>query len=240
MRLTFLGILSAGTLLAGSYAAQAASLQVSPISVDIQAPAATSTITLTNAGAEEINAQVRVFKWSQVNGVEQLVPTTDVVASPPAVKIAGNKDSVVRLVRLSKTPITGEETYRLKVDEVPKAAHGGAAVSFAISYSVPVFFTAPDQKANLGWTAAIVKGQLKLEATNSGGKHSRLADLKIIDGAKTLVVGPGLAGYVLTQSKRDWIAKSAAKTVKVGDSVEIIATTDAGPLEATANVVGGN
>ncbi len=59
--------------------AGAGSLQVEPVLVDITAPGAASTVTMRDEGAEPINAQVRVFKWSIVNGKEQLNPTDDVL-----------------------------------------------------------------------------------------------------------------------------------------------------------------
>src|SRR5690349_1668840 len=104
-------------LLAGAYApAQAGSLQVEPVLVDVTAPGAASTITLHNAGSTPINAQVRVFRWSLVNGEEKLEPTDDVVPSPPILTLAPNGKNVVRIVRVAKTPVAGEESYRMLVD----------------------------------------------------------------------------------------------------------------------------
>ncbi len=241
MRKIILELVSATAFFVMPFAAEASSLQVSPISVDIPAPGATSTITLSNAGADEINAQVRVFKWTQVNGVDQLVPTTEVVASPPAVKIVGNKQAVVRIVRLSKTPISSEETYRLKVDEIPKPPKPGqASVAFVVSYSLPVFFTGTSDPAAVTWTATIKKGQLALDAVNTGGQHSKLTELRIAKGSKSLVVAGGLAGYVLGKSTKQWLVKSAAKFVRVGDTIKIIAKSNLGPVEATVHVVAAN
>ncbi len=241
MRKFFLSLVSATAFFAMPLAAEAASLQVSPISVDVPAPGAASTITLTNSGADEINAQVRVFKWMQVNGVDQLVPTTDVVASPPAVKIIGNKQSVVRIVRLSKAPVMSEETYRLKVDEIPKPPKAGqAAVAFAVSYSVPVFFTGSADPVALNWKAALNKGQLEIDASNSGGQHSKLIELRIVKGDKSLIVAGGLAGYVLGKSAKHWVVKGASKLVSNGDTIKIVAKSNLGPVEATVHVGAAN
>jgi fimbrial chaperone protein len=241
MRSWIIGLLSATAVITAPLAAYATSLQLSPVNVEVPAPGAASIITLTNTGSEDMNAQIRVFKWMQVNGQDQLVPTKDVVVSPPAMKIGPGKNSVVRIVRTGKTPVVSEETYRLKVDEIPKLPRAGqAAVGFAVSYSVPVFFSNYKQGAQLNWKASIVKGQIRLEADNAGDRHARLADLKIVNAAKVINVAPGLSGYVLRQSAKVWLVKGGAKFAVVGDTIKIIATGDTGPIETTAHVVAAN
>ena len=82
MRSAAIGMAFLG-LLAGT--ANAASLQVAPVLLDLPAPGNTATITLRNTDVEPITAQVRVFRWSQRDGAERLEPTDEVVASPPVV-----------------------------------------------------------------------------------------------------------------------------------------------------------
>ncbi len=65
---------------------QAASLQVSPISLDLTAPARTSSVTLRNNTDGTTNVQIRAYKWTQVAGVDQLMPANDVIVSPPAAR----------------------------------------------------------------------------------------------------------------------------------------------------------
>ena len=104
---------------AASAPAAAGSLQVEPVLVDITAPGAASTVTLRNEGTTPIDAQIRVYKWSVVNGKEELKPTDDVVASPPSVTLTPKGQYVARIVRVSKQPVVGEESYRLMVDQLP-------------------------------------------------------------------------------------------------------------------------
>ena len=101
---------------------QAASLQVAPLLVEVPAPGATSSLTLRNEGAKALNAQVRVFRWTQADGEDVLEPTDIVVASPPTAQLASRADYLVRLVRASRGAVTQEEAYRLIVDELPDAA----------------------------------------------------------------------------------------------------------------------
>lgn len=241
MRSWMIGLLAATSIAAAPLVASASSLEISPVNIEVSAPGAASTVTLNNEGSDVINAQIRVFKWIQADGQDQLVPTKDVVASPPAIKLGAGKTGVIRIVRLSKTPATTEETYRLIVDEVPKAPKASqAGVGFAVRYSVPVFFSAAVTDGELNWKASIMKGQLRLMANNSGGRRVRLADLKIVNGGQTLNIGQGLAGYVLGQSSKQWLVTGGAKKFAPGGTIKIIAKGDNGPIEATAKVVAAN
>jgi P pilus assembly chaperone PapD len=77
-------------------------------------------LTLRNDEDTEVTVQTRVLRWSQNAGKETLEPTPDVVASPPAVTLAPGADYVVRVVRVSKQPVHGEESYRVIVDQLPR------------------------------------------------------------------------------------------------------------------------
>ncbi len=237
MRTNFLGILTASALAISSTLATASTLSISPISIEVQAPTAASRVTLENAGKEPVQAQIRVFKWIQNNGKDELVPTRDVVASPPSIKMEPGKKTVVRVVRISKTPVALEETYRLIVDEVPQPSKNAKAVSFAIQYSVPVFFVSNKGEQQLTWNARLNKGQLVLQASNSGTRRAKLSQMqmKLPDG-NVVTIADGLAGYVLPGSSRVWAAKP--RSVKAGSKVSIIATSEQGPINASTSVAG--
>ncbi|MGH6853946.1 MAG: fimbrial biogenesis chaperone [Aestuariivirga sp.] len=237
-----LGLLAATAIVAAPVIASASSLQIMPINIEVPAPGAASTVTLINSGEDTLNAQIRIFKWIQRNGKDELVPTKDVVTSPPAVKLEPGKKSVIRVVRLGKVPASAEETYRLIVDEVPKPLKPGqAGVGFSVRHSIPVFFSKPGQDVDLTWQAALVKGKLVLQADNAGGRRIRLASLAVMNGTgKTIRIGEGLAGYVLGQSSKQWTVNGASKTIAAGGTIKITAQGDNGPIEATAKVVAAN
>src|ERR1043165_9139521 len=132
---------------AASAPATAGTLQVEPVLVDVTAPGAALTITLRNEGTAPIEAQIRVYKWAIVNGKEQLTPTNDVVASPPSVTLTPKGQYVARVVRVSKQPVVGEESYRMLVDQLPDLAQQrNGSVNLMVRYSIPVFFGAPNKK----------------------------------------------------------------------------------------------
>lgn len=223
-------------LLAVPFSVSAATLQVSPINIEVTAPATTATETLTNIdGKGVLNCQVRVFKWTQVNGVEKLEPTKDVVASPPALTIAEGKNATVRIVRLTKTPVTTEETYRLLVDEIPPApTKGTQAVAFAVRHNIPIFFAPAGLATKMDWSAKAVKGGIRLSVNNIGQRHVRVASLVMSANGKTDVYNNGLAGYALAGGNNGWVVKS--KAIKSGSTIKITAKVNDAPFEATVQV----
>jgi fimbrial chaperone protein len=217
--------------------AEAASLQVAPVILEIPAPGASATIKLRNEGTTALNAQVRVFRWTQVNGEEKLEPTDAVVASPPIISLAGKSDYVVRVVRLSKQPIASSETYRLLVDELPDPArqrHGTVAI--VLRYSIPVFFYSAQAAApKLAWSTSQRGGQVFVTATNDGDRHVRLADLKLDAGqGRSIAFGSGLAGYVLGHSSMRWTVTNSKHRLGTGNPVAITAQSETGPVGASS------
>src|ERR1700752_3444746 len=100
-------------------------------------------VTLRNTGATPIATQIRGFRWVQEEGRERLEPTADVVASPPAAALRPGQDDVVRVVRLAKNAIAGEEAYRLLIDELPELSQPPRTVNFVVRHALPLFFAAP-------------------------------------------------------------------------------------------------
>jgi fimbrial chaperone protein len=190
---------------------------------------------LENKGTSIITAQVRVFKWTVKDGKEQMTPTTDVVASPPALKIQPGGKATVRVVRLSKAPVTGEESYRLIIDDIPPPPDkAGDSVSFAVRHAIPVFFQAPGIKSQLVWSARLKGDELYLQAQNNGQLHARIALVNVsVNGA---IVGsiPGLAGYALGGEADE--LKLKVKGVSPGMKLQIKAATNDGPVDTTVTV----
>lgn len=219
--------------------AHAGSLSVSPTLIDQRAPAKTATVTVQTEGRDPLSVQVRLFRWSQADGKDRLEPTRDVVASPPLLKIAPGTDYTVRIVRVAKQPVTGEESYRLLIDQLPDPKDRKAnQVSLVIRHSIPVFFRAGDErKAALAWSAARTSKGLVLTARNDGDSRLRLTNLVIKDGAgKVLRRIDGLAGYVLGHSVMSWTVSGAAGQVAPGKTIDIAGLGEGGPFHGTSLV----
>jgi fimbrial chaperone protein len=223
-------ILVTSAIVVATSVAQAASLSVLPITVTVTQPATLGTITLHNREERPLNAQIRVFHWTQSDGGDQLDETSDVIASPPIVTINPNEDYVVRLQRVGAGEIKGEEAYRTVVDELPNPnRQRNGAIAIVLRYLVPTFFLSPDaSQPRLAWSIENHGGKAVLVAANSGDIRIRLADLKIKTGGRVITVGRGLAGYVLGRSTREWPIPGNAGVASV-----VMADTDHGPIQAT-------
>jgi len=214
-------------------ALHAASLQVAPVLVEVPAPGAAATLKLRNEGNQPLDAQIRVFAWTQVDGADVLTPTNDVAASPPLASLRPNTDYTVRIVRTKKEPVAKEEAYRLLIDELPQAASAASGVNIALRYSIPVFFTTPAGAApKLKWELQQRASKPVIVASNAGDRRIRLAKLKITDSKGGIAnFGDGLAGYVLGHSARIFALPATAKAFGAGGVAGISAQTDIGPLE---------
>jgi fimbrial chaperone protein len=71
--------------LAATLAAQAASLQVAPTSVQLTAEESAQGLWLSNSGDKPLQAQVRVFRWHQKDGEDLLDPSDKIAISPSLV-----------------------------------------------------------------------------------------------------------------------------------------------------------
>jgi len=237
LRITATAILTMTTLLSGACMSLATQLRVEPILLELNAPAAAGTLKLHNEENLEVSVQTRVLRWSQIDGKETLEPTTDVVASPPIVKLVPGGDYVVRVVRVSKQPVRGEESYRVIVDQLPNLhQRQNRVVNLVVRQSIPVFFRDPQLSApSVNWSLSNEGGKLVVVASNRGDERLRIASLRLRDAAgMTVFFGNGLVGYVLGQSAMSWVAPIPPHNFGFSGSVSITAQTDKGPLNAVA------
>jgi fimbrial chaperone protein len=198
--------------------ANAGSLQVSPIRVDLSAEQPAAVMKLHNRGDQPITAQVRVFGWSQTLDEDHLDEAQGIVASPPIITIPAGGDQTVRILRTTRDAPQGEETYRLLVDEIPQAETArSTGVRMQLRYSVPVFAGTPANvtvpKLDFSLQQVPVPGaaggnpamRTVLRASNPDAAHAQLSQVKIewADG-RTTEVAPGLLGYALAHAARQW------------------------------------
>lgn len=230
MRTAVVGMALAA-LIAGR--AEAASLQVAPVLLDLPAPGNTTTITLRNTGVEPITAQVRVFRWSQRDGTERLEPTDEVVASPPVVQLRSRQDYTVRVVRVVGGPAGGEAAFRLVVDELPKPNPALGTVALVMRHVVPVFFT--DRSASpaaVTWSVSRHGKGFAIGAANSGDRRVRLAAVTVRDSSgKVVAANKGLLGYSLGRSAMQWVLPAQAESKSARFTIS--GMTEAGPFNAT-------
>lgn len=218
--------------------AQAATLQISPVMVDMSADANATGITLKNPGEKPLFGQVRVFRWDQANGEDTLTPTQDLVASPPLIQIAAHADQLVRLVRTITQPSTAEQGYRVLIDELPEPdAAPTSGVTIRLRYSVPVFVEPPADigQPKLSWHLSRGPQSWLLRVGNAGKKRAQIAAVELIDHAgNTYVVNKGLLGYALAGRERQWPVTLPDNATQNGP-LKVRAAINSLPAEATVN-----
>lgn len=220
------------TLLISSSVAVASGLQVSPISLSLQARENASGLTLSNSGKDMIRAQVRVYQWLQDEKGDQLTPSRGLLASPPMIELKAGEKQLIRIIR-AKAPPQGtgavEAAYRIMVNELPiKAATQTTGLQFALSYSLPVFVqpvgvikTSPQ----LQWSTHLQPDgkEVKFRVSNTGNGHAQLAGLSFINTAGISTdINPGLLGYVLPGATMNWTLKIPPSALTSGGKFKVM------------------
>lgn len=229
-RMAIRGIFSG--LLLSSSVAMASGLQVSPISLSLQAKQNASGLTLSNTGVNAVHAQVRVYQWSQDEKGDQLTTSRGLLASPPMIELQPGEKQLIRIIRASAPPSgvgAVESSYRLSIDELPiKSAEQKSGLQFALSYSLPVFVNPvgiTKTTPRLQWSYSLQPDgeQINLRVSNSGNGHAQLADLSIIDDAgDSIDLHQGLLGYVLPGATMNWTLKTLPSSMKTSGKFKVM------------------
>jgi fimbrial chaperone protein len=213
-------------------------LTVTPTGLNISGGGKVATISVSSKGSFPTVGQVRVLRWLQRGGEEKLVPTRDVAASPPALRLDPGKQMTVRLVRTAKNPVTAEECYRVLVDQLPGAEQDGNAVQFAVRHSIPLCFDGPRQKqAPVVWSVRRKGNSVVLSGSNDGERRVAARDVKITGaGGASASLG---AATVLGGSAMSWPLKGNLKGFKPGSAFTLTATVNGKTVEFRGEVGGG-
>ena len=238
-------ILPLAALLAG--AAQAASLQVSPVTLSFQPSQPALGLTLRNTGDASLTGQVRIFAWSQNGKDDVLEPVQALVASPPMVVIPAQGEQLVRVVRTNRQPADHELSYRLLIDELPPpqgATNSGeisGGVNFRLRYSIPVFVPLPGAagEPKLSWSLRQHDGAWYLAAGNQGAAHAQLSVVKLLGAhGDSFEVSAGLLGYALAGSGREWRLPERFPAPLAAAGLKVQATVNGSAQEPAAVTIG--
>lgn len=203
----------------GPVATASTGLRATPAWLTLTDTQASIQLTLGNTSDQPLLARVRLYRWLQANGQEQLLPTRDLVVSPPLIEVAPGTQQIVRVVRLQDTASTHEDSYRLIIDQLPRPDIPGH--QNLLRYSTPVFASPAMPGAPLLRTRVVLQaGQPQLRIDNAGRSHARLADLAYRDSrGKRVAVAESLAGYVLPGQYRSWPLPARAEGYEGGQFV---------------------
>jgi fimbrial chaperone protein len=147
------GAAVAAPLLFCCHGALGASLDVSPVRIDLAATARSTELRLRNTGTEEVSVQIDVREWVQdLDGADELVATQQLLAVPPLVTIPPGERQIVRIGHLGAPAQDVEQSYRVLVTELAPSTGVSKqpALSMRLRLSIPLFVapaagtTAPD------------------------------------------------------------------------------------------------
>ena len=188
----------------------AASIRLSPVSVEMLNDQSATSISLYNQSNESADLQVRVFEWRQNAGQDQLVPTDEIVISPPFLKLQPNDSYNLRVVRINPEPISGEKTYRIIIDELPKPVDSRKAsqgVNVLLRSSLPVFVVNKDAITKLSWSIQQEQNNAYLTISNIGNRHALLNNLMLVDttAKKSYPIKVNTVnGYILAEKSKSY------------------------------------
>lgn len=217
-------------------AAEAASLQASPVLIELRQNSPSATVQIRNTGQAPIAVQTRVYRWTQQNGEESLEETDDLAASPPMTTLQPGTTYSVRLVQVNRSPVTQEQAFRVLVDELPDPnRQQSGTIAIVVRHSIPVFLLAEETRpAQVNWAIGTRNGRLVLRATNTGDRRVRLSNVSVkLAGGQNVSFGSGLLGYALAGSTMEWMSPGRFNGA-AGAGATISATTDRGAITGQA------
>lgn len=188
----------------------AASIRLSPVSIEILNDQSASSISLYNQSNESTDLQVRVFEWRQNAGQDQLIPTDEIAVSPPFLKLQPNDSYNLRVVRINPAPISGEQTYRIIIDELPKPIDNRKAdqgINVLLRSSLPLFIVNKDAITKLTWSIQQEQNTSSLMISNVGNRHALLNNLMLVDvtANKSYAIKVNTVnGYILAGKARNF------------------------------------
>ena len=171
-------------------------------------------VVVTNTGPDEVIIQVRPYTWSQ-NGEESRADTRELIVNPPIFKLVAGEQQLVRVASRIAPAQEIERAYRLVFSEIPPANEAPKAAGFQIRvamdiplYLEPIAPSTAQPAFRLEQSAA----GTRLVATNTGGRHFRLRDVRVQDGDTTIHTTPRIV--ILAKSMLAIELPAAAKNAQ--------------------------
>ncbi len=220
-RLTIVAALATG--LAGW--SNAGSFGISPVRVDLSAKKPNGSVQITNTGDRSVTVQVHVAQWAMRGSEDEYVETDDFIVNPPVFSVDPGATQRIRIGLRGVDPAAVERSYRLILEEVPKAAESGT-VAMILKLSLPIFIQPGTPAAPaLVWRAQRDNdGSLRLAVSNDGTAHDRISSVELETDLGKLDVR--MSGYILPGSRRDAVIRD--ERISAARRFSLIAVSEAG------------
>lgn len=215
--------------LAVAVSALAATFSVTPVRIFMKAQDRAVAVTLNNESDQPVVLQADIYNWTQKpDGTDELVPSEDLVLSPPIVKLGPKAKQVVRLARLRPADASRQLTYRLIMREIPEvtAPKDNIQVTVALALSMPVFITpAPAKRAIVCDASRGEADMLNVGCANNGSAYAQVREVLVKQGERVIGKFEGGA-YVLPGSRK--VVPVKAENVTPGTRLQLVVSYDDG------------
>ena len=198
--------------------------QVEPTRVDLSGQAPAGAVIVTNHGADPLRIQIDAMRWTDdVDGVQQLTETKDLVVRPSLVEIAPGKSKTIRIGTV--TPQGEQEgSYRVFIAELPDHTKPQSAqIQVLTRLGVPVFIAPTKPSVTLVPKVSVAGGQATVVVANQGTRHVKLAKVRVVgvrEGQQRWD-HEGTGWYVLAGHDRRFVVDVGADDCRAGDRTRI-------------------
>ena len=227
-----LAIIGFMVIVIAPFTASAGTFSVTPLRVTIKSNEASTSFVLSNQGNESTLVQTELLAWSQLEGDDVLVPTNDLVVSPPIFQLAPGAAHTIRVGLLNGADRSSELSYRLFLQEVPtQKKNNEQGISTVLRLGLPVFIMPTTHlKTMLKWHAIRApSGGMTLVLKNLSNTHIQAINCKIHDENGILISEQKLATYILSGQSHSWQIKSSS--ILHGDYITLNMHTDNEDIE---------
>ena len=220
-------------------AVAAAGFNIQPLRLDLSARQRTTSLELTNLTDRDIPVQIKVFSWSQKDGVDVLERSRDIFLAPPITNVKAASKQIVRF-RLKRGADTEKErSYRVFIEQIPPSdPQLRAAMEFRLRFSVPLFVSPIRySEPEFNVTATESDKGIAVSLENTGNIHLKIKGIGVYGSDQNegdIKEGESLAtagnsstgnGYALPGMSQQWlIPLSAAQQSSNGYKIAV--TTD--------------
>lgn len=234
MTTTRIGALSGAltALAIGLAPAQAGSLKVNPVMIELREVRPTTEIRIGNDGPVASRIQMRLYEWRQVDGREELAETRELLVNPPMFELSPGQTQMARLGFPGAAAASdAERSFRLMIEEVPSGVSAPGQIRTLLRISVPVFLTPEGARPELDWRVEAVRpGAVELSIANRGRRHVRISHIALIgvNGGKPVAQSDQLL-YVLPGARKTAVVPTVGSDVS-GKALDLRITTSDGVI----------
>lgn len=221
--------------------ASAQEWSVSPIKLELAGGTTSGVITVANDSAGKYSYQMKAFEWTQdKDGKDVYTETNDIIFFPRLMSVESKDQKIIRVG--TKVPRADtEKTYRLFIEDITRPpATGGATVTFAIRFGVPIFFKPLKEDVRGALERPNVdKGTIAIPVRNVGNSHFVVQKITVsgIGPRNETVFSKELPGwYILTGTVKRYTMEIPREACPKTARIDIEARTDRFTLKESLNV----